>query len=122
MNKDTLLRAALAGLSVGLTASAASLAQDKPGDVKCYGINGCGSHAKCSVSTADIEAVRTLLGQKEFTSRFAKSEAHSCASHAKCGSGSGILNWVPTAAAECTAQGGILIEEGKDKKKVAKKA
>ena len=85
MNKDTLLRAALAGLSVGLTASAASLAQDKPGDVKCYWINGCGSHAKC-------------------------------------GSGSQILNWVPTAASECKTQSGILIEEGKDKKKVAKKA
>lgn len=122
MKKDTLLRAALAGLSVGLAASATSLAQDKAGEVKCYGINGCGAHAKCAVSAADIEAVRTLLGEKEFTSRFGKSEAHSCGAHAKCGGSSQILNWVPTKAGECKAQGGILIEEGKDKKKVAKKA
>jgi hypothetical protein len=122
MRKDTLLRAALAGLSMGLAASATSLAQDKPGDVKCYGINGCGSHAKCAVSAADIEAVRKLLGEKDFTSRFGKSETHSCGSHAKCGSGAQILNWVPTTLGECMAQGGILIQEGKDKKKVAKKA
>jgi len=122
MKKDTMLRAALAGLSVGLAASATSLAQDKPGEVKCYGINGCGSHAKCAVSAADIEAVRTLLGQKEFTSRFGKSEVHSCGSHAKCGSGAQILNWVPTSLGECKTQGGLLVEEGKDKKKVAKKA
>jgi len=122
MKKDTLLRAALAGFSVGLAASATSLAQDKPGEVKCYGINGCGSHAKCAVSAADIEAVRTLLGQKDFKSRFGKSEAHSCGSHAKCGSGAQILNWVNAGAGECKTQGGILIEEGANKKKIAKKA
>jgi hypothetical protein len=121
MKKDTLLRAALAGLSVGLAASATSLAQDKPGEVKCYGINGCGSHAKCAVSAADIEAVRKLLGSKEFASRFGKSEVHSCGAHAKCGSGAQILNWVNSSAAECKAEGGILIEE-KGGKKVAKKA
>ena len=121
MKKDTLLRAALAGLSMGLAASATSLAGEKAGEVKCYGINGCGSHAKCSVSAADIEAVRTLLGEKDFTSRFGKSESHSCGAHAKCGSGSQILNWVPTKAGECKAQGGILIEETAGKK-VAKKA
>ena len=121
MKKDMLLRAALAGLSVGLAASATSLAQDKADEVKCYGINGCGSHAKCAVSAADIEAVRTLLGQKEFKSRFGKSEVHSCGAHAKCGSGAQILNWVPTSASECKAQGGILIEETAGKK-VAKKA
>ncbi len=122
MKKDTLLRAALAGLSVGLAASATSHAQDKPGEVKCYGINGCGSHAKCAVSAADIEAVRKLLGQKDFKSRFGKSEAHSCGSHAKCGSGAQILNWVNAGASECKTQGGILIEEVAGQKKIAKKA
>jgi hypothetical protein len=121
MKKDTLLRAALAGLSMGLAAPATSLAQDKPGEVKCYGINGCGSHAKCAVSAADIEAVRTLLGKKEFTSRFGKSESHSCGAHAKCGGSAQILNWVPTPLGECKAQGGILIEETAGKK-AAKKA
>jgi hypothetical protein len=120
MKKDMLLRAALAGLSVGLAASATSLAQE-PGEVKCYGINGCGQHAKCAVSAADIEAVRTLLGSKAFESRFGKSEAHSCGAHAKCGSGAQILNWVGTSAGECKAQEGILIEE-KAGKKVARKA
>jgi hypothetical protein len=121
MKKETLLRAALAGLSLGLAASATSLAQDKPGEVKCYGINGCGQHAKCAVSAADIEAVRKLLGEKTFDKRFGKSEAHSCGAHAKCGGPAQILNWVPASGAECKAQGGILIEE-KDGKKVAKKA
>jgi hypothetical protein len=121
MKKDMLLRAALAGLSLGLAASATSLAEDKPGDVKCYGINGCGSHAKCAVSAADLAAVRKLVGEKEFTSRFGKSETHSCGSHAKCGGASQILNWVPTSLGECTAKGGILIEEVAGKK-VAKKA
>lgn len=121
MKKDQLLRAALAGLSVGLAASATSLAQDKPGEVKCYGINGCGSHASCAVSSADLEAVKTLLGAKEYEKRFGKSEVHACGSHAKCGSGDQILNWVGASAAECKAQGGFLIEE-KGGKKVAKKA
>lgn len=122
MKKDMLLRAALAGLSLGLAASTTSLAQDKDGEVKCYGINGCGAHAKCAVSAADIEAVRKLYGEKEFKSRFGKSEAHACGSHAKCGSGAQILNWVNASASECKAQGGILIQEDASKKKVAKKA
>jgi hypothetical protein len=121
MKKDMLLRAAVAGLGLGLAASATSLAQDKADDVKCYGINGCGSHAKCAVSAADIEAVRALLGGKAFAKRFGKSEAHSCGAHAKCGGSAQILNWVPTSLGECKAQGGILIEESAGKK-VAKKA
>lgn len=120
MKKDMLLRAALAGLSLGLAAPAAIPAEE-PGGVKCYGINGCGSHAKCAVSGEDIAAVKALLGDKAFQKRFGKSEAHSCGAHAKCGSGAQILNWVPTSPAECKAEGGLLIEE-KDGKKVAKKA
>jgi hypothetical protein len=122
MKKSRLLRAALAGLTAGLAAPHASLAEDAAGDVKCYGVNGCGAQARCSVSSADIEAVRALIGANEFKTRFGKSEAHSCGAHAKCGSGSQILNWVNTSASQCSAQGGFLIEEGKDKKKVAKKA
>lgn len=41
--------------------------------------------------------------------------------YAKCGGAAQILNWVPTGAGECRAQGGIVIEE-RDGKKVAKKA
>jgi hypothetical protein len=121
MKKNTLLNAALAGLTLGLAAPTVTQAEEAKGEVKCYGVNGCGSHAKCAVSAADIEAVRSLLGAKEFAQRFGRSEAHSCASHAKCGGPAQILNWVPASAADCKAQGGLLIEEVGGKK-VAKKA
>jgi len=117
------LMAAVAGISMGLSAPTPGLAGDKKDEVKCWGVNGCGSHAKCSVADADIKAFQTLLGEKEFQDKFGKSEAHSCGSHAKCGASSKIINWIPTSAAECKAQGGYIVEEvGADKKKVAKKA
>jgi len=120
MKKDLLLRAALAGLSLGLAAPATSPGQE-PGEVKCYGVNSCGSHASCAVSDADIAAVRKLLGSKEFERQFGKSETHACGAHAKCGSSAQILNWTPTNLDECHTQGGLIIEE-KGGKKVAKKA
>jgi hypothetical protein len=120
MKKETMLRAALAGLSLGLAAPAASPAADKAGEVKCYGVNSCGSHAKCAVTAADIEAVRQLLG-KDFDGRFGKSEVHSCGSHAKCGAAAKILNWTPSSLGECQAKGGLLIEDASGKR-VAKKA
>lgn len=119
MNKnEKLLAAAVAGIAMGFSAPAPAQAAD---DVKCYGINGCGQHAKCSVAQADLDAVKRLLGDKDYRARFGKSEAHGCGAHAKCGAGAGILNWTETSAGECKAQGGIVIEE-KDGKKVAKKA
>jgi len=117
------LMAAVAGISMGLSAPGPSAAEEKAGDVKCWGINGCGSHAKCSVKDDDLKALQTLLGDKDFKARYGKSETHSCGSHAKCGASSQILNWVPTSAAECKAQGGYVVEEvGTPKKKVARKA
>ncbi len=116
------LVAAVAGLSVGVSAPR-TVAGEKAGDVKCWGINGCGSHAKCSVAADDLAAVQALLGEQEFKTRFGKSETHSCGSHAKCGASSQILNWIPTSAQECKTQGGYVIEEvGSPKKKVARKA
>lgn len=118
-----LLMAAVAGISMGLTAPVPGMADEQKSDVKCWGVNGCGSHAKCSVSDADLKAFQALLGEKEFKDKFGKSEAHSCGSHAKCGASSKIINWTPTSATECKVQGGYLVEEvGADKKKVAKKA
>ena len=122
MKKNTLLNAALAGLTLGLTAPAVSQAEEAKGEVKCYGVNGCHSQAKCGISAADIAAVKGLLGDKEYAQRFGKTEIHSCGSTAKCGASAQILNWMPTSAAECKTKGGLLIEEGADKKKVAKKA
>ena len=118
-----MLMVAVAGISMGLSVPAASAAEPKADEVKCWGINGCGSHAKCSVNAEDLKAIRTLLGDKEYESRFGKSEAHSCGSHAKCGASSQILNWVPTTRDKCKAEDGYVVEEvGPAKKKVAKKA
>lgn len=118
------LMAAVAGISMGIASAATSLAEDaKPEDVKCWGVNGCGSHAKCSVSAEDLAAFKALLGDQEFKARFGKSEAHACGSHAKCGASFKILNWVPMSADECKAQGGYRVEEsGTPKAKVARKA
>ncbi len=123
MNKreTSFLMAALAGLSMGVSAPPSTIAGEKAGGVKCWGVNGCGSHAKCAVAADDLAALQALLGEQEFKTRFAKSEAHSCGSHAKCGASSQILNWVPTSAQECKAQGGYIVEEV-GKKKVARKA
>ncbi len=120
----TLLMAAVAGISMDLSGQTASVAaEENKGDVKCWGINGCGSHAKCSVGSDDLKAFQSLLGEKDYKKLFGKSDAHSCGSHAKCGASSQILNWVPTSLAECKAQGGYIVEEvGAEKKKVAKKA
>lgn len=119
--EKSFLMAAVAGITMGLTAPAPTVAEEKEGDVKCWGINGCGAHAKCSVADGDLKALRTLLGDKDYQGRFGKSEVHSCGSHAKCGASSQILNWVPTSLEECKAQGGYIVEEV-EKKKVAKKA
>lgn len=118
--KQKLLMAAVAGLTMGVSLPSRAAAEDQ-GEVKCYGINGCGSHAKCAVSQGDLDSVRKLLGDKGYEKSFGKSEAHSCGSHAKCGASSEILNWVPAKAGECHEQGGIVIEEINGKK-VAKKA
>jgi hypothetical protein len=119
--REKFLMAAVAGIGMGLGAPARSPAEEKKGDVKCYGINGCGSHAKCAVSAADLKAFQTLLGEKEYKAKFGASEVHGCGQHAKCGAGSQILNWVPTSAAQCKTDGGYVVEEV-GKKKVAKKA
>lgn len=118
---EKFLMAAIAGISLGVTTPAPAESQEKKDDVKCYGVNGCGSHAKCAVAGDDLKAFRTLLGAKEYAAKFGKSEVHACGSHAQCGASSQILNWVPTSRAECKTQGGYVVEEV-GKKKVAKKA
>lgn len=122
MNKhETFLAAAIAGISLGVSAPLLADSNAKKDDVKCYGVNGCGSHAKCSVAADDLDAFKTMFGEKEYAAKWGRSEAHSCGSHAKCGAGSQILNWIPTSSGECKAQGGYVVEEVA-KKKVARKA
>lgn len=121
MKRQKLLMAAVAGISLGVNAPREAGAEQKADDVKCYGINGCGSHAKCAVAQGDLDAVKKLLGEKPYAERFGKSEVHSCGSHAKCGASAQILNWVPSTLEECKSEGGIIIEEVNGKK-VAKKA
>jgi hypothetical protein len=117
------LIAAVAGISMGI-ASAACVAEDaKAEDVKCWGVNGCGHSAKCSVSAEDLAAFKALLGDKEFDTRFGRSEAHACGSHAKCGASAHILNWVPMSQDQCKVHHGYVVEEsGTPKRKVARKA
>jgi hypothetical protein len=121
MKKDKFLVAAIAGIALGASTPRSVSADEAKDEVKCYGVNGCGAHAKCSVTADDLAAVKTLLGPRDYASRFGKSEAHSCGAHAKCGTPANILNWVPTSADQCKADGGFVITE-KDGKKVAKKA
>lgn len=117
------LMAAVAGITMGLGGTASATGEEQATDVKCWGVNGCGAHAKCSVAADDLKAFEALLGSRDFKARFGKSEPHSCAAHAKCGASSKILNWVPTAAEACKTQGGYVVEEtGIPKKKVARKA
>ena len=118
--REKFLMAAVAGITLGVSAPVPAGAQEKKDDVKCYGINGCGSHAKCAVSAEDLGAFKALLGAKEYAAKFGKSEVHACGSHAKCGASSQILNWVSTSRTECKAQAGYVVEEVA-KKKVAKK-
>jgi len=119
--REKLLMAAVTGIAVGLSAGATDAADEKKGDVKCYGVNSCGSSAKCAVSADDLKAFRSLLGEKDYEAKWGKSETHGCGTSAKCGAMSKILNWMPASAEKCKAEGGFLLEE-KDGKKVARKA
>jgi len=121
MKKQKLLMAAVAGITLGVSAPPETQGADKSDEVRCWGVNGCGHSAKCSVKQDDLDAVKTLLGEKSYAAKFGKSEVHSCGSHAKCGASSQILNWTPTPAGECSDKGGILIETVNGKK-VAKQA
>jgi len=119
MNKQKLLMAAVAGIALG--ASAPDAQAEVKDDVKCWGINSCGSHAGCNVSDAELGAVKKLVGEKEYTAKYGKSKTHSCASHASCGASKQILNWTKVSSAECKERGGLLVED-KEGQKVAKKA
>ncbi len=121
MYKDKLLMAAVAGISLGVSLPEASAAEKKD-EISCWGVNSCGSSAKCAVEADDLAAFKALLGEKEYTAKFGKSAVHSCgAPDAKCGASMKILNWTTTTAAECKTKGGYVID-AKDGKKVAKKA
>jgi|GEM_PF-5367693 len=122
-SKNKLVLAAISGLTLGLTMPSTSYAQDpgKPAtDVKCYGINSCKANAGCLVHASDLNAVKKLVGAKEYALKYGKSKAHSCGAHASCGASHEILNWTSVSENECKAGGGYVIEESNGKK-VAKK-
>jgi hypothetical protein len=115
-----LLMAAVAGLSMAAPAPSTADAVEKKTEVRCWGINSCGS--KCAVTDADVKAFKDLLGEEEYASRFAKTETHACSAHSKCGAADHILNWEPASAADCKAKNGYIVDEvGPEKKKVARK-
>lgn len=118
--RNRLLMAAVAGIAMGASAPGALHAQETD-EVQCYGINSCHAQAKCGLEKTDIEAVRALLGDQEFKTRFGKSRTHSCGAHSSCGAQEKILNWVQTSGAACKEQRGILIEDNGGKK-IARKA
>jgi hypothetical protein len=105
---------------VAAKAPKAADAAEQKTEVRCWGINSCGS--KCAVTDADVKAFKDLLGEKEYASRFGKTETHACSAHAKCGAADHILNWEPATAADCKAKNGYVVDEvGPEKKKVARK-
>jgi hypothetical protein len=118
--REKLLMAAVAGIAMGAATPRPAAAQDK-GEVKCWGINGCGSEAKCAVTAQDLDAFKTLLGEKDYAAKYGKSTVHGCAGKAECGGAHGRLNWRMAAPGDCKAKGGFLVEEVAGKK-VAKKA
>ena len=115
------LMAAVAGMSMAASTPSATGAAEKKTEVRCWGINSC--EGKGAVTDADIKAFKELLGEKEYASRFGKTETHSCSAHGKCGAADHILNWEPASPAVCKAKGGYVVEEvGPEKKKTARKA
>jgi hypothetical protein len=119
-NRNKLVMAAVAGMALGAAAPGV-MAQTKPGEVQCYGINGCIPEAKCAVSKEDLASVRKLVGDAEYTAKWSKSEAHTCSGKGSCGAGAQILNWVPAKPAACKEKNGFTISTVKGQK-VAKKA
>ena len=115
------LMAAVAGICAAVSSSPVGVGAEDKADVKCWGVNSC--EGKGAVTDADLKAFKDLLGEKEYGSRFEKSETHACTAHGKCGAADHILNWESTSAADCKAKNGYVIEEvGPQKKKVARKA
>ncbi len=119
--KKMLMMAALAGIALGAGQPMQAHGQESSAkEVKCYGVNSCKAHSGCSVGADDVAAVKSLLGERDFTARFAKTKTHSCGAHASCGASSKILNWTSISEDSCKEQGGYVIDE-QDGKKVAKK-
>jgi hypothetical protein len=118
-NRNKLVMAAVAGMALG--AAAPAVAQTKPGEIQCYGVNGCTAEAKCAVSKEDLAAVKKLVGDAEYAAKWSKSESHACSGKGQCGAGAQILNWVPAKPAACKEKAGFVISTVKGQK-VAKKA
>lgn len=115
------LLAAVAGICAAVSGPPVSAGAEDKADVKCWGINSC--EGKGAVTDADVKAFKDLLGEKEYGSRFGKTEAHTCSALGKCGAEDHILNWEMASAGDCKAKKGYVIEEvGPEKKKVARKA
>src|SRR4051794_21883473 len=119
MNRKQLVMAAVAGMALG--AAAPAVVAQKAGEGNCYGINGCTPEAKCAVSKEDLAAIKKLVGDTEYSTKWDKSEAHSCSGKGQCGAGARILNFKPVSAKECKEKSGFTISTVKGQK-IAKKA
>ena len=117
--KKSLVSAASLGLAAGATLAAApALAIDKAaGEEKCYGINSCKGTGKCGIGKSEVEATKTVFGE-----RFAKSAVHDCSGSNTCGASVGQLNFISVPKGKCISEKkGFLIESKGGKKIVVSK-
>lgn len=82
---------------------------DAQADVQCLSINSCSPYAILAVTQSDIEATKSVLGDK-----YEMSEVHACAGLDNCAAAEGPLNWVEVSQLECSQKGGFLIATNQD--------
>jgi hypothetical protein len=111
--KETLLKAATLGLTIGMTTSPLMGGEmPKAGEkyARCFGINSCKATNACSVKNSEIKAANKTLKMA-----YKNSKAMTCSSNSACGAHSGQLAWLakPDQAA-CFKAGGFIFERNKD--------
>ena len=107
----TFLMAAVAGICAAVSSPPVSVAAEDKADVKCWGVNSC--EGKGAVTDADVKAFKELLGEKEYGSRFGKTETHTCSALGKCGAEDHILNWEARDRGRLQGQEGVRHRRGR---------
>lgn len=110
--QSKILCAAVLGVVVGCGTKDKTPEQLSPGSgdanasslVRCFGVNSCKGMSKCAVTQEEIEATRTMFGDK-----FAKTELHDCSGTGSCAGKDGQLAWVQISQKECFEKSGFLI-------------
>jgi hypothetical protein len=113
--KETLLKAATLGLTLGMTATplvGGEMPKAGTKYTRCFGINTCKGANACSVKNSEIKAANKALKKA-----YKNSKAMTCSSNSACGVHSGHLAWLaqPDQGA-CFKAGGFIFERNKDGK------